>query len=190
MGGDGTGPPDAYPERFMGIHIVIDGYNLIRQSRQFSDLDRQDLQSGRDALVDALAAYKRIKPYAITVVFDGTEAFTGMPRRDVQKGIKVCYSAPGESADTVIKRMSVHEKEKMLVVTSDVDIVRYAEAMGAVTIGSPEFEDRLMMAQYMDLKGVDDLQEDNGWQATTKKKGPSRRLSKRQRKMKKKISKL
>ena len=80
----------------MGIHIVIDGYNLIRQSRQFSDLDRQDLQSGRDALVDALVAYKKVKPYAITVVFDGTAAYTGMPRRDVQKGIKVRYSAPGE----------------------------------------------------------------------------------------------
>lgn len=174
----------------MGIHIVIDGYNLIRQSRQFSDLDRQDLQSGRDALVDALAAYKKLKSYAITVVFDGTSAYTGMPRRDVQKGIKVCYSAHGETADAVIKRMSIHEKEKMLVVTSDADIVRYAEAMGSATISSPEFEDRLMMAQYMDLKGADDHEQNNGWQATTKKKGPSRRLSKRQRKMKKKISKL
>lgn len=174
----------------MGIHIVIDGYNLIRQSRQFSDLDRQDLQSGREALVDALAAYKRVKPYAITVVFDGTAAYTGMPRRDVQKGIKVCYSAPGELADTVIKRMSVHEKEKMLVVTSDAEIVRYVEAMGSATVSASEFEDRLMMAQYMDLKGIDETQEDKGWQATTKKKGPSRRLTKRQRKMKKKISKL
>jgi uncharacterized protein len=174
----------------MGIHIVIDGYNLIRQSRQFSDLDRQDLQSGRDALVDALAAYKKVKPYAITVVFDGTDALTGMPRRDVQKGIKVCYSAPGESADTVIKRMSIHEKKKMLVVTSDADIIQYVEAMGSVAIRSSEFEDRLMMAQYMDQKGIDDREEDKGWQATTKKKGPSRRLSKRQRKMKKKISKL
>lgn len=174
----------------MGIHIVIDGYNLIRQSSQFRDLDRQDLQFGRDALVDALAAYKKVKSYAITVVFDGTAAYTGMPRRDVQKGIKVCYSAPGETADAVIKRMSVHEKEKILVVTSDADIVRYAEAMGSATISSSEFEDRLMMAQYMALKGTDGHEADKGWQATTKKKGPSRRLPKRQRKMKKKISKL
>jgi predicted RNA-binding protein with PIN domain len=174
----------------MGIHIVIDGYNLIRQSRQFSDIDRQDLQSGRDALVDALVAYKKVKPYAITVVFDGTAAYTGMPRRDVQKGIKVCYSAPGETADAVIKKMVVHEKEKILVVTSDADIVRYAETMGSVAISSSEFEDRLMMAQYMDLKGIDDFEEEKPWSVTTKKKGPSRRLPKRQRKMKKKLSKL
>lgn len=174
----------------MGIHIVIDGYNLIRQSRQFSDLDRQDLQSGREALVDALAAYKKIKSYAITVVFDGAAASTMMPRRDFQKGIKLCYSALGESADTVIKRMAAREKEKMLVVTSDNDIARYAESMGAAVIGSLEFEDRLMLAQYMDLKGTDGLGEDEGWQPTTKKKGPARRLSKRQRKIKKKLSKL
>jgi predicted RNA-binding protein with PIN domain len=174
----------------MGIHIVIDGYNFIRQSRKFSDLDRQDLQSGREALVEALAAYKKIKSYAMTVVFDGTAAPAGMPRRDNQRGIKLCYSAPGESADTVIKRMATREKEKMLVVTSDNDIVRYCESMGAAVIGSPEFEDRLMMAQYMDLKGTDDNGEEGGWHPSTKKKGPSRRLTKRQRKLKKKLSKL
>jgi len=174
----------------MGIHIVIDGYNLIRQSHRFSKLDRQDLQSGRDALVQALAAYKKIKTYRITVVFDGTAAYTGMPRRDAHKGISLRYSSHGETADTVIKKMAAQEREKMMVVTSDQEIVRYAEAMGASTIGSVEFEDRLLMAEYMDLKGADDDAQANGWRPTTKKKGPSRRLTKRQRKMNKKRDKL
>ena len=174
----------------MGIHIVIDGYNLIRQSRNFSELDRQDLQTGREALVKSLAAYKKIKSYAITVVFDGTTAPVGMSRRDVQLGIKLYYSAPGETADTVIKRMATREKEGMLVVTSDNDVARYCQSKGAAVVGSAEFEDRLLMAQYMDLKGIDDQDEDSGWQPTTRKKGPSRRLTKRQRKLNKKISKL
>ena len=174
----------------MGIHIVIDGYNLIRQSARFSELDRQDLQSGRDALVEALAAYKRINSHRITVVFDGAEATTGMPRRDVHKGITLRYSSLGETADTVIKRMSVKEKGKLMVVTSDQEIVRYAEAVGATTIGSVEFEDRLMMAQYMDLKGVDEDAGADGWIPTTKKKGPSRRMTKRQRMLNKKKDKL
>ena len=174
----------------MGIHIVIDGYNLIRQSPRFSELDRQDLQAGRDALVEALVAYKKVKAYRITVVFDGTAAFTGMPRRDVHKGISLRYSSHGETADSVIKRMAENEKEKLMVVTSDQEIVRYAETMGATTIGSVEFENRLLMAQYMDLKGVDAEAEGGGWRPTTKKKGPSRRLTKRQRKMNKKRDKL
>lgn len=174
----------------MGIHIVIDGYNLIRQSQRFSELDRQDLQSGRDALAEALAAYKKIKAYRITVVFDGTAAYTGMPRRDVYKGITMLYSSLGETADTVIKRMAEKEKEKLMVVTSDQEIVRYAEAMGATTITSADFEDRLLMAQYMDLKGADEDADSDGWRPTTKKKGPSRRMTKRQRKMMKKRDKL
>jgi uncharacterized protein len=174
----------------MGTHIVIDGYNLIRQSRRFSELDRQDLQSGREALVAALAAYKKVKSHRITVIFDGTDAPAGMPRRDKEKGIAIRYSSSGELADTVIKRMAGREKEKLMVVTSDQEIVRYAEARGCATIGSVAFEDRLMMAQYMDQKGVDDASEGNGWRPTTRKKGPSRRLSKRQRKNLKKIDKL
>lgn len=174
----------------MGIHIVIDGYNLIRQSRQFSALDLQDMQAGREALISALAAYKRAKPYSITVVFDAQFALPGMPRRDRLKGIEMRYSRSGELADAVIKRMVARYREKMLVVTSDNEIINYAESMGAATIGSPDFEQKLIMAQYMDMKGSHESDENTGWRPTTKKKGPSRRLPKRQRKMKKKLSRL
>jgi len=40
----------------MSIHIIIDGYNLIRQSTTLSILDQQDIMLGREALVDMLAA--------------------------------------------------------------------------------------------------------------------------------------
>ncbi len=174
----------------MAIHIVIDGYNLIRQSHQFQALDHQDLQAGRDALVSALAAYKKVKAFAITVVFDGAAAPAGMPRSERYKGIQLRYSQPGELADTVIKRMAAKEREKLLVVTSDRDIVRYVESKGAATISAPQFEERLMMAQYAALKGADDDHTERGWEPTTRKKGPSRKPSKRKRKMRKKISKL
>lgn len=175
----------------MGIHIVIDGYNLIRQSSRLRALEHRDQQTGREALVDALAAYKRVKPHPITVVFDGTDAPTGMPRRDVHKGIKLFFSAPGETADDMIKRMAAREKDKLLVVTSDNDIIRCVESLGAATIGSQDFEERLIMARYMDLKGgADEDGHDSGWQPTTRKKGPSRRLTKRQRKIRRTLSKL
>jgi len=45
----------------MAVHIIIDGYNLIRQSAELSRLDRRDLQHGREALLELLAAYKKIK---------------------------------------------------------------------------------------------------------------------------------
>ncbi|NQT68664.1 MAG: NYN domain-containing protein, partial [Desulfobacteraceae bacterium] len=58
----------------MSIHIIIDGYNLIRQSNFFSTIDRRDMQLGRETLIETLAAYKGIKGHKITVVFDGAQA--------------------------------------------------------------------------------------------------------------------
>lgn len=46
----------------MALHIIIDGYNLIRQSRQLAAFERMDLQTGREALLDQLAVSKKVKP--------------------------------------------------------------------------------------------------------------------------------
>ncbi|RJQ87118.1 MAG: hypothetical protein C4519_01170 [Desulfobacteraceae bacterium] len=172
------------------MHIVIDGYNLIRQSSHLADLDSKDLQAGREALVDALAAYKKIKAFSITVVFDGTAAPPGMPRRDRIKGIELCFSRPGESADAVIKRMARNQREKLLVVSSDREIADYAAAQGAGIIKADEFEQRIMMARLLETKGTSENEASAGWIPTTKKSGPARRLPKRQRRMRRKISKL
>jgi predicted RNA-binding protein with PIN domain len=173
----------------MSLHIIIDGYNLIRQSPTLSDIDRQDIQLGREALLNMLAAYKKIKRHKITVVFDGTNAPFLSQRRDKIKGVEIRFSRIGESADTVIKKMAVTEREKALVVTSDMEIVNAVASQGASTISSPMFEEKIAMAEYMSAKGVDSENE-GGWIPTTKKKGPSRRLSKRERKNRVKIKKL
>lgn len=173
----------------MSVHIIIDGYNLIRQSNSLSDLDRQDIQLGREALLDMLAAYRRIKRHVITVVFDGTNAPPFFQHKNQVKGIKVKFSRSGESADSVIKRMASREREKALVVSSDLDIVNFAAAKGTATIGSSDFEEKITMAVYMDTKGVE-REDEGGWGPTTKKKGPSKRLSKRKRRNRIKIRKL
>ena len=173
----------------MSVHIIIDGYNLIRQSNSFSDIDRQDIQLGREALLDTLAAYQRIKRHMITVVFDGTNAPPFSQHKNRVKGINVKFSRSGESADSVIKRMANREREKVLVVSSDMDIVNFAVTKGAATISSYDFEEKITMAVYMDTKGVE-REDEGGWVPTTKKKGPSKRLSKRKRRNRIKIRKL
>jgi predicted RNA-binding protein with PIN domain len=173
----------------MSIHIIIDGYNLIRQSNSLSILDMQDIQLGREALVDMLAAYKKIKSHRITVVFDGTTAPLSSQQRDRHKGISIIFSHKGESADTVIKKMARREMQRALVVSSDQDIVQSAAASGAATVSANDFENKLTMS--MDMDGMQfDRDDFNGWRPTTKKKGPSRRQSKRQRKNSAKIRKL
>jgi len=173
----------------MSIHIIIDGYNLIRCSSSLSTLDQQDIQLGREALLHTLAIYKKIKRHMITVVFDGTHAPFLSEHKDRVKGIKIKFSRSGETADTVIKKIAAREKEKALVVSSDRDIVDFAASRGAATISSTEFEEKIAMAVYMDTKETVDQTRD-GWVPTTKKKGPRRRLSKRKRRDRVKIKKL
>ncbi|MEA3427967.1 MAG: NYN domain-containing protein [Thermodesulfobacteriota bacterium] len=173
----------------MSIHIIIDGYNLIRQSNRLSVIDRRDIQSGREALIDTLAEYRKIKQHKITVVFDGTNAPSFSRRAEKLNGVKKIFSRKGELADTVIKRMALREREKALIVSSDLDIVNYAESHGSATISSPEFEEKVTMAVYIDTdeSGMEDK---GGWVPTTRKKGPKRRLSKKKRRSKVKINKL
>ena len=174
----------------MAIHIIIDGYNLIRQSPDLAALDRKDLEWGREALIDLLAAYKKLKPHRITVVFDGNSEPSIYGRRDRRKGITVRFSHGGETADDVIRRMARKEGSKALVVSSDREVMDAAEAAGAVAMGSLAFEEKIAMARYMVLKGGGEPAESNGWIPTTRKKGPSRRLSKKKRKARARFKKL
>ena len=96
----------------MALHIIIDGYNLIRQSAHLSTIEEQDLQLGREALIDLLAAYKRMRPHKISVVFDASQALNLNLQRESRKGIIIIYSRSGESADAVICKMARQEREK------------------------------------------------------------------------------
>jgi predicted RNA-binding protein with PIN domain len=173
----------------MAIHLIIDGYNLIRQSPELAGMDRQDLQLGRDALVDMLAAYKKLKPHKITVVFDGTAEPSIYGSRDRIKGIAIRFSQGGESADDVIRRMVYREKAKALVVSSDREVLTAAESAGATALDSAAFEERIAMARYLAIKGGEETVS-TGWVPTTRKKGPSRRLPKRKRRSRARIEKL
>jgi predicted RNA-binding protein with PIN domain len=173
----------------MGMHIIIDGYNLIRQSKVLGRLDRQDIARGREALIGQLAAYRRLKPHRITVVFDGARATGLAPPRDRVKGISIVFSREGELADSVITRLARQEREQALVVSSDQAVARTAEACGASVIDSLEFESRMAMAAA--LEGQDaPTEEPPARRVSTRKKGEGRRLPKRLRRQRMKVGKL
>lgn len=180
----------------MALHLIIDGYNLIRTSPSLSRPSAQDLDLGREALLTRLASYRRIKQRPITVVFDAAYGSPLSRKSDVFQGIKVVYSPAGTSADRVISRMAGEMGSQALVVTSDRALAAAVERAGATAIPSPEFEDRMEMAFYMDFKG--DLSEDeedgspdrNSARQTTRKKGPSKRLPRSERRRRAKLKKV
>ena len=73
----------------MAVHVVVDGYNVIRQSTSLREEEKLSLEHGREALIEKLRQYKRIKGHRITVVFDGAEKITVAEENTQQKGIKI-----------------------------------------------------------------------------------------------------
>ncbi len=166
------------------MHIIVDGYNLIRQSDTFRQFEKRSLEEGRNALLRSLADYRKLRGHRITVVFDGWVAGSPKEERDLAGGVEIIYSRLGEKADEVIKRLLAKGDEEILVVSSDREIVVFATRRGKSAIASAAFEERLEQCAAepspADASGEEESDEDDE-RPGMKRKGPSRRLSKQQR---------
>ena len=173
----------------MPTTIVIDGYNLIRQSPTLIDFEAISLEEGRSALIRLLVSYRQAKGHAITVVFYGWISDNIGQSRERVGGVDVIYSGRGEKADDVIKNIVNDMRDRVVVVTSDRDIAVHSSKKGAVVIASPEFEMKVRMNGCENEGDELDFQKESG-RGGTKKKGPARRLSKEERKRRDKMRKL
>ena len=175
------------------MHILIDGYNLIRQSVILRRFERQSLEAGRNALIAWLADYRRKKDHYITVVFDGWESGQPQEERDYSAGISIIYSSRGEKADEVIKRLTAGSDEEIIVVSSDREIVSYATRRGKATLSSAEFESIVNKQPSTSADNQVPSQKDEDDEENSRpvsKKGPAHRLSRAQRQVQSKIKKL
>jgi uncharacterized protein len=178
------------------MHIIIDGYNLIRQSDTLRRHERFSLEEGRNALITSISLYRKQKGHAVTIVFDGWEGGTPKEERDRISGINIIYSRKGEKADEVIKRMIQKKEEETLVVTSDRNIADFVNNRGGSAISSREFEELISMVKTGSpvprphSEERYDKDEDDETREGVKKKGPSRRLSRKKKMAMARIRKL
>jgi predicted RNA-binding protein with PIN domain len=167
----------------MPLELIIDGYNLIRQSHSLKRLDAQNLEQGREALLKRLVAYRQVREHPITVVFDGWGGFNLSSTRTRHEGITVIYTAQGQTADEWIQGR-VGEIRYGAVVTSDREIQRHAERAGLVAIPSRSFEQRMEAALRGETEG--DMMDEEEWEeeelVPAKRKGSARQLSKKEKK--------
>jgi predicted RNA-binding protein with PIN domain len=169
------------------MHLLIDGYNLLYVGRSMISTNPIELQGKRDRLIDQLSAYRSIKGWGITAVFDGWQGGWSTEKRERKKGIEVIYSKLGERADEVIKRLVQEKGAGVTVVTSDRDVSRYAERMAVAVIPSDQFKEKMERAFVNPRQKMEEDEEEG---RGSKKKGPSRRLSKRERRRKAALNKL
>jgi predicted RNA-binding protein with PIN domain len=175
------------------VKIIIDGYNLIRQSESLRHFERFSLEEGRKELLRRLSLFKRRRGHAVTVVFDGWISGSAREERHNEGGITVIYSKRGEKADEVIKRLAMKGGSALTVVTSDRNIADFISRRGGVAIASPEFEHRISIVETDSSfsEGMEYHEEmSDGHGTSRKKKGPSRRLSKKQRRAAARLRKL
>jgi uncharacterized protein len=160
------------------MHLIIDGYNLLHVNRSLIRLNAIQLQWERDRLIDQLSAYQKLKPCGITIVFDGWQGGWNTEKREKKKGIELIYSKLGEKADEVIKRLVKGEGSGAIVITSDREVTRFAERMEVAVIPSEQFQEKLEVSADK-FEEIFEEGEEEG--KGLKKKGPSRRLSKREK---------
>ena len=156
--------------------ILVDGYNLIRQWPELAMLDRADLQSGREALLQELRGYQRAKRHRVTVIFDGRERGGISGGTEKAGGIEVRYSRQGETADEVIAQLVAKAGAGAVVVSSDREIQAAARRHGAAPLPAEEFIERIESSRIAALKGGD---EDD--RPPKSGKGTAHRLPKRER---------
>jgi predicted RNA-binding protein with PIN domain len=175
----------------MPLELIIDGYNLIRQSDSLSRLDAQNLEQGREALLERLVEYKKVRNHPITVVFDGWGGFNLSSKRAKHKGITVVFTAQGQTADEWIKQR-VGEVQYGAVVTSDREIQEHAERSGVAAISSHEFERRMEAASSgdMEMSAIDEDEWEKEELVAAKRKGSAWQLSKKEKKRRATLEKL
>ena len=174
------------------MHIIIDGYNLIRHSAALKRFEKQSLEAARRALAHRIALYRTRRDHRVTIVFDGREGDSPEEERDLMDGVVVIYSRRGETADDLIKRMVVKAKEETVVVTSDRNLADYVTRHGSAAVPSDEFEARLDMARQSPIAAEwdEDSSAEEKFFKGAKKKGPARRPSRREKTARKRIEKL
>ena len=174
----------------MSVHLIVDGYNLIRTSYALSRQEKKSLEEGRKALLARLAAYKKVRRLPITIVFDAGNGFHLSEKRENIEGLKVIYSASGQTADEVIARLARQKSEQAMVVTSDRELALLVESSGATAVNSEDFEDRMEMAFQLAISEIQPDEEDYVPTLSTRKKGPSRRRPKSDRRRSSRLKKI
>lgn len=166
------------------MHLVIDGYNLIHNCLEL--LTAHEQGQGRAALAAALRLYRQKKSHRVTVVFDGGPEH--QTTRATLDGVPVVYAGGERSADEVIVEMARQGGPGLTVVTCDRALADSCRRLGAGVVEADTFAGRLMAtAQGGAGEAAGD---DEGWNFSTRKKGPSRREPKARRRQSRRLEKL
>jgi len=164
-------------------YIIIDGYNVI-------GIFHKDMDKARDALLNAIINYRKVKRHDITVVFDGYK--NGMATQQVafRDNVKVIFTRLGERADDVIKKTVSKERREWIVVTADRDIANHAWAAGSVAVAPEQFMGIITRQHGINADEVREAKDEDGEDERHERKGNPFRPSKKEKTLRRILGKL
>lgn len=121
-------------DRLLGlprVHLVVDGYNVTKTG--YGELP---LAAQRARLIQGLGALTARTGAEVSCVFDGAARPPAMP--PAPRGVRVLFSAAGEIADDLIRRLVAAEPEgrPVVVVSSDREVADDVRRAGAYAVPS------------------------------------------------------
>ncbi|TGK06132.1 RNA-binding protein [Leptospira fletcheri] len=128
--------------RFRGMHLVVDGFNLIYKFPELEAFMYSDrLREARVGLLRILEAYSdKIKNPNIHVFFDGRKEKGSEVRKEAYGKINVSFSQELKADDLIKDYIKYSPRPAdLFVVSSDQEIVLFAKRLGSKTISSEDF---------------------------------------------------
>ncbi len=179
----------------VGRDILVDGYNVIKQSASFRAVEAKSLTAAREVLITQLVNRYRHTPHQVIVVFDGSGASEQVSH---DRRVRIIYSRYGETADSVIARLAAEARStgrEVEMYSDDSEVRRAVARQGGEVHNTGQLTSqfntaprdvarrvrhRLAMRRKYQLDPVRDPDDEPEPQRSPrgKKKGPSRRRRK------------
>lgn len=130
-------------------YLLVDGYNVIFSWDNLKKLTKDNIEAGKNILINILCNYQGYKKCEVILVFDAYKVKGN--NREVEKvnNINIVYTKEAETADSYIEKVS-HElakKHKVRVVTSDALEQFIILGNGALRVSSREFLEEIEQAE-------------------------------------------
>lgn len=130
--------------------IFVDGYNVINSWPNLKTAKNENLQGGRQKLIDILHNYGAYNNCRVIIVFDAHKVIGNLEKKEViNSNLSIVFTKDGETADAYIER-EVHNmgrKYEVSVVTSDSLEQQTIFQRGAVRVSSLEFYNEVLTTE-------------------------------------------
>jgi predicted RNA-binding protein with PIN domain len=119
-------------------HYILDAYNIMHKRTEWMDLFTLSPDLAREAFIQAVSALTQKYPsFHISVVFDGPS----MRVRYQPANVSIHFCQTRQIADEIVKEIIARDEHQRMcvVVSSDIEIVKYARVHGCTVLTANEF---------------------------------------------------